>query len=71
MKLVRLNVADSVGHFEANGGVFHRTELLADVAVIFGFGNCPHDDYDLLMRERPLLHRPPPFLKRSLTFPLA
>ena len=32
-----------MGHFEADGGILHRTELLADVAFVAGGGDCPHD----------------------------
>ena len=39
----KLHVADAVSHFEADGGVFGGTELLADIAVIVGGGDCPHD----------------------------
>ena len=38
-----LYVADSVSHFQADGGVLEGTELLADIAVIVGGGNCSHD----------------------------
>ena len=39
----RLNVADSVSHFQADGSVFDGTELLAHVSVMVGSGDCPHD----------------------------